>query len=269
VSSFLASLFKEGHGMAGQLKLFEDYSRRDVHDIFDPEAPFTTGAGFWGMQGIIPLPGRPKDFVLFVSYGRSAGTHQFDEGISKEGVLRWQSQPGQAINDPQIKQFIAHDEANGSIYLFLRTRMRQGTELLPYTYLGKLKYLAHDAVREKPVWFSWQLLDWPIPDSTRARMRLTLDDAGEGGMSGPPVAPSVANDVLVEQKPPEQRADNPETTRKFRAVQRRYPSDAENRALGLLGEKLVLKHEEAALRTAGPATISSLISKMVVSSSLK
>ncbi len=242
--------------MTRQLSLYEDFSRREVHDIFDPEAPFTTGSGLWGMQGIIQIPGRPKDFVLFVSYGRSAGAHQFDEGVSPDGILRWQSQPAQSLFDAQIGQFIAHDESANSIYLFLRTRMRVGRNLLPYTFLGKLKYRGHDATREKPVWFTWQLLSWPIPGEVRAHMGLQLDGIavekaklGNGGSVG----------SLILEAAPRQRKSNPETTPKFRAVQRRYPSDAENKALGLDGEKLVLKHEKENLIKLGRPDLADLV----------
>lgn len=29
---------------------------------------------------------------------------------------------------------------------------------MPYTYLGRLSYLSHDAERERPVHFEWQLI---------------------------------------------------------------------------------------------------------------
>ena len=143
-----------------ELVLYHTYSRAQVHAIFAPDTPFTPQAGTWGLQGIIPIPQRPGDFVFFVTFGQHQGAHIFDEGITTEGVLSWQSQPKQSLRDHQIRQFICHDDLTNTIYLFLRTR-KQG----PYTYLGQLKYLSHDADRECPVWFQWQILDWsPPPD---------------------------------------------------------------------------------------------------------
>ena len=46
-------------------------------------------------------------------------------GISTEGVLRWQSQPRQRLDDPQVRQLISHDEDRNNIYLFLRTSARR------------------------------------------------------------------------------------------------------------------------------------------------
>jgi Domain of unknown function (DUF3427) len=136
------------------LELFEDYSREDVHDIFSPETPFVPQGGTWGLHGIVAIPDRPGDFVFFVTLGQQQGGHVFDEGVTQDGVLSWQSQPRQGLDDPRVRTFIQHDELKNSIYLFLRASRRA-----KYTYLGKLKYLSHDAERENPVYFQWQILD--------------------------------------------------------------------------------------------------------------
>jgi hypothetical protein len=47
-----------------ELILYEDYSREEVHDIFDPESTFTPQAGTWGLQGIVELPNRAGDYVF-------------------------------------------------------------------------------------------------------------------------------------------------------------------------------------------------------------
>ena len=121
---------------------YEDYSRKEVHDIFAPLTPFTIQRGTWGLQGIVSIPDRPGDFVFFVTFGQQQGEHVFDEGVTEDGVLSWQSQPHQSLNDNQIRQFINHDELCNSIYLFLRTMKG-----MDYTYLGKIKYLSHDSER--------------------------------------------------------------------------------------------------------------------------
>ncbi len=157
------------------LRLHEDYSREDVHGIFDPDSTFTPQAGTWGLQGIITIPDRPGDFVFFVTFGKREGEHEFDEGISTEGVFRWQSQPRQRLDDPQVRQLISHDEDRNNIYLFLRTSARVADQPMPYTYLGRLKYIAHDMERQQPVYFDWQLLDWPISDIVCRRMALELE----------------------------------------------------------------------------------------------
>jgi hypothetical protein len=130
------------------LRPYEDYSREEVHDIFAPDSIFTPQSGTWDIQGIVPILDRSGDFVFFVTLGQEQSGHVFDEGITEDDVLTWQSQPRQGLSHPQIQKFIEHDELKNSIYLFLRTR--GGAK---YTYLGELKYLSHDAERENPVYF--------------------------------------------------------------------------------------------------------------------
>lgn len=138
-----------------ELLLHQAYSREQIHDLFDPGTPFTPQAGSWGLHGIIRIPGRPGDFVLIVTFGRSQGEHTFDEGISSEGILRWQSQPQQGLADRVIRELIAHNEDRTSVYLFLRTGARVRGVPRGYTYLGPLKYIGHDNERERPVYFAW------------------------------------------------------------------------------------------------------------------
>src|SRR5688572_20777035 len=140
---------------------YQDYTREEVHDIFAPGTRFISQRGTWGILGIVPIPNRAGDFVFLVTLGQQTGKHLFDEGITEDGVLTWQSQPKQSLNDTQIKQFTLHDELVNSVYLFLRTRKG-----IPYTYLGRLKYLSHDIERENPVHFKWQILDWNVPSET-------------------------------------------------------------------------------------------------------
>ena len=74
------------------LVLYQDYTRDEVHDLFDPTSAFTAQAGTWGLQGIIEIQDRPRDHVFFVTFGKSQAAHQFDEGITRDGIFRWQSQ---------------------------------------------------------------------------------------------------------------------------------------------------------------------------------
>ena len=92
------------------LVLYEDYSRQEVQQIFDPDSKFVPQAGTWGLHGIIKIPRRRGDYVFFVTFGRQQADHQFDEGITSDGVLRWQSQPKQALTDPDIETLIGHNE---------------------------------------------------------------------------------------------------------------------------------------------------------------
>jgi hypothetical protein len=140
-----------------KLILYEEYSREEVHSIFSPDTIFTPQAGTWGLQGVVPIPDRPGDWVFFVTFGQTQGEHTFDEGITEDGVLTWQSQPQQSLNDRRVQQWINHDDLTHNIYLFLRTSIERR-----YAYLGRLKYLEHDRERQRPVYFQWQIIDWSL-----------------------------------------------------------------------------------------------------------
>lgn len=234
--------------MSKVLKLYSSYTRKQVHDILAPHEPFTAGAGKWGLHGILPIPGKSGDFVFFASLGQSTGGHTFDEGISSEGILRWQSQPKQKLENPTILSLINHDDFVNDIHFFLRTSNLKKGKAQPYTYLGPLRYLLHDDQREQPVHFAWELLHWPIPEKVRSSMGLALDleEARPIKKTKHQQKPS----GLVRIPKPQGRPLG-EPTRTFQARKARRMSEHESRALGLAGEQLVLDYETRRLVEAG------------------
>ncbi|HSG95583.1 MAG TPA: DUF3427 domain-containing protein, partial [Afifellaceae bacterium] len=190
-----------------------------------------------------------------MTFGKEEGGFAFDEGISTEGVLRWQSRPQQRLTNKTIVRLIGHDEAANSIYLFLRTADRRAGRLLDYTYLGKLKYLTHDNEREQPVHFDWQLLRWPIPSDVLNRMGLNLE--GSEGFGDATAAPTPDFGAVVmaleETTAPDQGARSGTSTRQFRGRIKGDHAVREkaNQVLGTEGEKLVVEHERKTLSEAG------------------
>lgn len=227
------------------LAKYQDYTRKDVHDIFDPHSPFRPGCGVWGMHGYIELTHARGNFVFFVTIGMNIGEHSFDEGITDAGVLSWQSQPGQGLADERIRKLISHDELKNSVHLFLRTR--RGA---PYTYLGKLKYLSHDLEREHPVYFQWQILDWDVDKVQLARVGVVLTHTED--LYLPNKESNPLNKLFL--------ADIPRHTPRKGAPTRTYQGtkkpdysdiDAKNKRVGDLGEALVIEHEKDALILSG------------------
>ena len=261
------------------LQLYSDYTRREVHAVFAPGTPFTPKAGTWGILGIIPVPDRPKDYVFFVTFGRSQGDHTFDEGITEDGVLTWQSQPRMGFGDPKVWDFVQHDDTLHSVHLFLRTRRDR-----PYTYLGRLRYLTHDRDREHPVHFQWQLLPdgvpGGVPHDVAERIGLTLEQEVSVAVPLSPAgtAPGLPDQRVVGEAAV-RRPGSLEASASPRPGPRRGSStptfrgrkqgdyaerDAKNRALGLAGELLVLRREREALRAAGRDDIADLVRHVAV-----
>ena len=72
------------------LNKYEDYTRKEVHDIFSTHTRYTPQAGTWGLQGIVKVTDT-KDYIFYVTIGRQQGEHVFEEGITEDGILTWQS----------------------------------------------------------------------------------------------------------------------------------------------------------------------------------
>jgi hypothetical protein len=238
------------------LKLYGKYDRRAVHDIFDPSSPFTVGAGSWGILGIIRLPDRPRDFVLFVTLGKQEGAYQFDESINDQGILRWQSQPKQDLTSPAIADLIRHDDKVATVHLFLRTsRMRAGVAP-PFSYLGPLRYHGHDVDRSQPAHIAWELVAWPISEHVRSDMQLTIVTEP---FDDDPSSKPFDTGSLVEEEAPMGVVAPGESTNSFKARKVRYQSSDQSRALGLAGELLVLNRERARLTHAGRSDLAAKV----------
>ena len=91
-------------------ELGKEYTRESIHAIFSPQTTFTPQTGTWGLQGMARIPDRQSDWVFFVTFGKEQGDHIFDESITDDGVLSWQSQPAQKLTSKVIQELIHHDE---------------------------------------------------------------------------------------------------------------------------------------------------------------
>ena len=218
-----------------KLILKNNYSREDIHSIFAPETSFTPGSGTWGNHGIIPIPDREDDFVFIVTYGQSQGGHDFDEGISNDGVLSWQSQPRHTLEDKWIKTFINHNDTTNNIYLFLREEKKGD-----YEYLGRLKYLTHDKDREKPVYFQWQLLDM----DRDSYIDIQHKDSNKE-------EESIGTLERVDEMPDSKKIGISKDNFRTKKSPDYALKESKNRKLGLVGEELVLKYEKETLISLG------------------
>lgn len=225
------------------LKLWEGYTREEIHGIFSPETPFTPQAGTWGLHGMIKIPDREGDWVFLVTLGNQQGDHVFDESITKDGVLSWQSQPRLDFSSDAIKSLINHDDQVNNIHLFLRSNKKSS-----YGYFGRLGYLTHDADRQNPVYFQWQLLDWEPPRDFIKSVGIKLSQE-ESAISSP-VSNHQKNQLIPGERPTTKPRKTGVNTNEFRG--KKSPDygliDSRNKKLGLEGELLVLNKEILHLR---------------------
>jgi hypothetical protein len=229
-----------------RLQLWQEYTREEVHSIFSPGTTFLPQRGTWGLHGMVRVPSRPGDWVFFVTFGQAQGEHVFDESITDEGVLSWQSQPAQELEDVIIRELIEHDDRLNTIHLFLRTKKGKR-----YGYFGALAYLTHDISRQRPVHFQWQLLDWSA--NTDFLNNVGLQTVTNQEVPPQSVARTTAS-LSVEQSPPPShtaRTGVGKDTFQKRKRPDYAAKDARNRDLGLKGELLVIAHEKDQLIKVG------------------
>ena len=229
-----------------ELKRYASYSREDIHNLFSPEMEFKPGSGKWGLHGIISVPNTESDFVFFVTFGTTISHHTFKEGITEDGILTWQSQPQQSLSNPQIKKLISHNYLKNNIYLLLRT-----TSSSPkYSYLGKLAYESHNHLKEQPVQFQWQIMDWEIKEDVFSSIGLKL---GDFELDADPYSDHQAiiekNSLLKSNLMPMARIKRETDIRTRRVTKIDYVKKAERSLkIGLKGELLVLEKEREKLK---------------------
>jgi len=229
------------------LELWSEYSRGQIHSIFSPDTTFTPQAGTWGLHGMVRVPDRPGDWVFLVSLGNQQGDHLFDESITEDGVLSWQSQPRLDLSSDVIKSLINHDDRVNNIYLFLRAS--KGND---YGYFGRLGYLTHDTERENPVYFQWQILDWPAPPEFLERVGISLVRQSSE-LQNESIHVARTNELIFEDPPKPKPRNAGVKTSEFRV--RKVPDyglqDSKNKKLGLDGELLILEREIKTLKALG------------------
>jgi uncharacterized protein DUF3883/uncharacterized protein DUF3427 len=224
------------------------YDRHDIAAALAPKYQFQAQRGSWGISGIVRFGDGPN-YVFFVTFGQKQAEHEFDEAVYANGILRWQSQPHQTLEDPTIQRLIAHNHLENDILLFLRTTTRG-----PYVFMGFLKYVNHDLERERPVHFHWQILDFDPTIDYERLVGLRLEPVP--GDADAPTAQKLplTDQILIPVPPPVIKDSNgvAVTTSEFRKTVIDYEErDRKNRALGKAGELLVVENEKAQLRKAG------------------
>lgn len=216
------------------LFLYGIYSREQLNKIFDPEIAFTRGAGRWGASGIVPNAPRTGDFTFIVTL---EDKKKYEDYITADGYIFWESQEQQTPDSKQIKAFCRHDENQNMIYLFMRVSKSDD-----YTFFGPLAFEDWDPNTSRPVHFKWKFLNWPLPENIRKKFGAHIRDA----LTMRYQEKSAAEFSIEESAAPYSKGTSSKS----------YNSSAQsgivdwakreerNRALGLAGEQLVLRIEK-------------------------
>ncbi|CAG2132144.1 hypothetical protein LMG31506_00974 [Cupriavidus yeoncheonensis] len=232
------------------LERLQSYDRREIAGVFEPDAKFTPGAGLWGIQGIVETPANSGSFVFIVTLGEPVEGNPYQDALTLDGYLIWESQTRQSLQSRVIQKLLAHDPQEQNIHLFLRPNDR-----VKYTYLGLLEYFSHDPQKNNPVHFIWRIQNWDLNQERLDSVNLPVLPPLDPAYSPPHQSPVVQGLVRV---PSPAHVPLPAAPRRRTASRAKAKDpidwaerDLRNRQLGLHGEKLVLKYEIDMLRAAG------------------
>ncbi|WP_417350156.1 DUF3427 domain-containing protein [Ferrimonas sp.] len=141
------------------LNIHHAYTRKQVCNILSPKTHFKSGAGHWGLHGIIRVKTESNDFVLFVTLSQYDG-NDYDDAITEDGYLLWKSQNQHNQDSEVIQHLVQHNHNQNNIYLFVRAQKSED-----YTYFGPLALQDWDPSSNHPVHLQWQILCWPLKRS--------------------------------------------------------------------------------------------------------
>lgn len=228
----------------------EQYERADIAGIFEPGTKFTPGAGRWGISGIVETPPESSNFVFMVTLGEPVEGNPYQDSLTLDGHLVWESQSRHDFKSAVIRKLLVHDSSKNNIHFFVR-----GKEGAKYTYMGLLDYCSHDPEKTNPVHFNWTIQRWDFSKEQLEGWGLPVLAPQDPAYSVQPtrLVPQVLKRVMPPQ-PSEAREMSSQAGRQRRRQSKVVDwaaRDLRNRQLGLRGEQLVLRYEQEALKAAG------------------
>lgn len=244
------------------LRRYQQYDRYAISQLFEPGCSFSRGSGRWGIPGIVETPKDSGHFVFLVTLGEPVEGNPYQDAITADGYLVWESQTRHDFESKVIQKLLVHNEQQHNVHLFLRP-----TSNSDYFYMGLLAYHSHDAHKTNPVHFVWRVLNWDLSSGALQAMQLPARPA-----LNPTYTVSDAQITI----PTLQRVAPPQVTTASRKRCDKKPSggnvdwtarDERNRNLGLQGEKLVLQYEIDSLHLCGRHDLAARVQHIALSNS--
>lgn len=139
-------------------KLYEEYSREEVHNAFGDGTRYVEGAGVWGRWGVIKPKIADDVYALFCLVKPDVQGIRL-QYIESSGKFHWISQQSMYPGERKLSNMISASKGNSNVFLFAKPSAGP-----KYTYLGRLSYISADEDSIKPTIVTWKMLSWPPPD---------------------------------------------------------------------------------------------------------
>ncbi len=225
-----------------QLVFYQGYTRREIHDLFDPDSMWGLQGGAWVSSPMVALPHRPGDFVFLLTLDRQRESDR----VTTEGVLVWG--PDASTSGQMIEDLARHDDTHNIIHLFLRTDSRAR-----FTYLGPLRYLSRARQAQGPPLMFWQILTWPLPRQTHLHLGLALSPHPDPARRPRSMLKSQLK--VTPPPPPRVAGGTPSAPTAPGDLPEGYVGDEGDDELVHAGELIVIAHEQRLLVAEGRADL--------------
>ena len=121
-----------------ELELCGKYTKKEVHDILDPDTTFYYFCGKWGINGVVMYGGNNDKFAIFVTVGKEGSYHGRIQKLSKEGTLLWSTPIRKGTRASGIKRLLTAGRLHQSVSVFCRRNNDSSDDQEKlYTYIGK------------------------------------------------------------------------------------------------------------------------------------
>jgi len=140
---------------------FSKYSRKEIHDLLDPDSAFYYYCGKWGLNGVISVGKDRKDFVFLIRTGTNSAYHGKPQKITADGTVFWNAPYSATGTSSLLKKILDHQNSGNKIFLFAcRDGETNGSGDRVYAYMGLLRNPVLMNGEEPPVQVRWKIEDW-------------------------------------------------------------------------------------------------------------
>lgn len=139
---------------------FKEYTKKDVHDLMDPESSYYYYCGKWGTNGVIRLGKFRDDFVLFSTLGENFKYHGKAQRINKDGTVIWCAPMSYRVGSRELNDLLKKEPRKPRVFYFARDGYsidKYGEK--KYYYIGKLINPEVIDSKTPPLIIKWTLED--------------------------------------------------------------------------------------------------------------
>jgi hypothetical protein len=140
---------------------FKEYTKKDVHDLVDPESGYYYYCGKWGINGVIRIGKFKDDFVLFSTLGENFKYHGKVQSIDKNGTVIWCAPMSYRVGSRELNDLLKTEPRKPGVFYFASDGYKMDSDgVKKYYYIGQLINPQIIDSKVPPLLIKWTLEDW-------------------------------------------------------------------------------------------------------------